>query len=108
MDLLDYLEGAEVVGHAEGPEEALRALQQTAPDVVLLDFRLVGGDGLAVLKEAKQRVPPAPVVIVLTNHTQLPYRRRCLEAGADYFFDKAKEFDQALRVLEQLIGALPV
>ena len=107
MTLLAGLEGVEVVGQANGPADALRALGQTEVDVVLLDFRLAGGDGLEVLKVAKQRMP-APVVLVLTNHNQPQYRRRCLEAGADHFFDKAKEFDQALQVLEHLTGALAV
>jgi DNA-binding NarL/FixJ family response regulator len=99
-NLLAGLEGIEIRGLAEGPDEALHLLQGTEFDAVLLDFRLKDGDAFPVLKAAKE-LHPAPMVIVLSNHSQPQYRDRCLQAGADYFFDKAGEFDRALHVLER-------
>src|SRR5205807_2321727 len=91
---------------ADGPDEALTLLECVELDAILLDFRLNGGDAFPVLKAAKER-RPAPVVLVLSNHSQPQYRQRCVEAGADHFFDKACEFDQALGVLARMAAPPP-
>src|SRR5439155_1028959 len=46
--------------------EALRLMPESKPDVVVVDMRLPDGDGLDVLRAAKQLEPP-PTVVVLTN-----------------------------------------
>jgi DNA-binding NarL/FixJ family response regulator len=103
--LLADLEGIEIVGQADGPAEAITLLRRTEPGAVLLDFRLKGGNGLPVLREAKKRQPP-PKVIVLTNHHEDQVRQACLDAGADHFFDKSTGFDQAVHILECMVGSL--
>jgi len=42
------------------------------------------------------------VVIVFTNYPYPQYRRKCIDAGADFFFDKSTEFDKVTEVLKQL------
>ncbi|NIQ79954.1 MAG: response regulator, partial [Anaerolineae bacterium] len=44
-----------------------------------------------------------PLVIVLAAFPYPQYRKKCMEAGAEYFLDKATEFDQIATVLEGLI-----
>jgi DNA-binding NarL/FixJ family response regulator len=39
------------------------------------------------------------VVIVLTNYAFSLYRHRCLQAGADFFLDKAREYERLPQVL---------
>src|SRR5664279_350427 len=51
---------------AESRDEAYRALESASVDVVLLDLRMPGSNGLDVLRELKQRRPEA-VVIVMTG-----------------------------------------
>jgi DNA-binding NarL/FixJ family response regulator len=46
-----------------------------------------------------------PVVIVLTAFPYPQYRKKCLQAGAKYFFDKSTEFEQVAEVIEQLASA---
>jgi DNA-binding NarL/FixJ family response regulator len=100
-ELISEVPGTEVVGQATDGPEALEALARLEPDVLILDIRMPGGNGIQALRAAKQRHPDLPV-IVLTNYTYPQYRERCLEAGAAYFFDKATEFERVTEVLAEL------
>lgn len=55
--------GYEVASASTG-EEALRLLEQQVFDLLLLDLKLPGIDGMSVLKEARERQPRVPVVII--------------------------------------------
>jgi DNA-binding NarL/FixJ family response regulator len=103
VELVSAVEGVAVVGQTENACGTIRAIQRLGPDVVILDIRLAEGDGLRVLKTVKAGGSP-PVIIVLTAFPYPQYRRKCLEAGAEYFLDKATEFDQIASVLERLAG----
>jgi len=41
-------------------------------------------------------------VVVLTNYAFSLYRHRCLQAGADFFLDKAREYERLPQVLEAM------
>lgn len=101
---LAELEGVELVGQSGNAPEAIEAIRQLRPDVAILDIRMPGGNGLRVLEAVKQGDAP-PVVIMLTAFAYPQYRARCLAAKADYFYDKATEFDQVFIMLEQLLCA---
>ena len=55
------------VGEAAAGEEALPLVERTKPDVLLLDVRMPGMDGLAVLKEVLARYPEQKVVMLTTS-----------------------------------------
>jgi DNA-binding NarL/FixJ family response regulator len=103
-ELIHDLDGVELVGEAGTAQTALSLVQRLNPDVVILDIRLPGGDGVNVLKAIRQQAAP-PRVIMLTAFPYPQYRKRCLEAGADFFFDKATEFNCIAEVLSQLVGS---
>lgn len=104
--LLAKIQTLIVVGQAAEASQALNAIPQLKPDVVLLDVRFPGGGGLWVLKKIKEAGWPCKV-IMLTSISSPYYRKHCLTAGADYFFDKAEEFEQVLAVLKQYAQQLP-
>ncbi|MGC9336369.1 MAG: response regulator [Anaerolineae bacterium] len=91
----------DVVGQAEDVPGSLAAIRQTRPHAVILDIRMPGGNGIKVLREVK-KMTPAPQVIMLTNFAHPQYRKKCEEAGADFFFDKSTEFDKLPQALEQV------
>ncbi len=64
--LLDLVDDIEVVGEAADGDEALAVLTAAAPDVVLLDLRLPGKDGIAVLEELRARGTLPPTIILTT------------------------------------------
>jgi DNA-binding NarL/FixJ family response regulator len=95
------LPGMDMVGQAEDAPGSLAAIRQTRPDVVILDIRMPGGNGIEVLREVK-KMNPAPRVIMFTNYAHAQYREKCVEAGADFFLDKSAEFDKLPQALEQV------
>jgi DNA-binding NarL/FixJ family response regulator len=99
---LAEIAGVELVGQSGNAGEAITAIQQLRPDVVILDIRLPGGNGIRALQAVKQGEAP-PVVIILTAFAYPQHRARYLAAGADYFFDKAAEFDQVFTVLKTFL-----
>jgi two-component system, NarL family, response regulator DevR len=101
VGLLSDLVGIEIVGQAQYPLEAFRAISALKPDVVILDIHLMGGSGIDVLQRVK-RLDPAPIVIMLTNSPTLPYRRKCMMAGADFFLDKSSEFANVKATIQGL------
>jgi two-component system response regulator DevR len=98
-ELASDIAGIEVTGQSGNPFDALDRIKSEHPDIVILDIRLPGKNGIEVLKDIK-RESPAPVVIMITNYPYRQYRQGCMAAGADYFFSKTDEFEmigQALR-----------
>lgn len=80
-----------VVGEAETPADAIAGIRRTHPDCVVLDLKLSGGSGFEVLQSLRPELPDT-TFIVLSNHSDLPYRRSCEAAGASFFLDKTTEF----------------
>ncbi len=95
-----------VVGQARDVDEALTAAWALKPDVLILDLGLPSGSGIDVLAEVK-RADPVPIVVILTNYPYPQYRKRCLELGADFFFDKSTEFDSLREAFLDLLHASP-
>ena len=96
--LLSELKGVEIIGQAKGSTEAEEAIPKLKPDVVILDIRMHGGNGIEVLKNIKKD-KNSPLVIMLTNYPYPQYRKKCKDAGANFFFDKSTEFDKVFEVL---------
>jgi CheY-like chemotaxis protein len=99
MTLLREVDGLDLF-EASGADEALRSLAVEAVDVVLLDLHMPGRTGLDVLPSIKASVP-SPLVIVLTGHPTDHHERLCLAMGADFFFDKSKDFTRVLELLDR-------
>ena len=91
----------EVVGQAENSTQAIEFIPQLKPDAVILDFRMPDGSGIDVLRSIKKESQP-PVVMMLTQHSYPEIRKRCLDAGADYFFDKSTEIEKLLDLMGML------
>ena len=90
-ELMGEINGAAVVGFADTPSDAIAGILNTRPDCVVLDYHLLGGTCIDVLHAVHPKAPSV-VFLVLTNHANPQYRRLCLEAGANWFFDKSTEF----------------
>jgi two-component system response regulator DevR len=98
---LTAIENVQIVGQAEDAYSAVTMIAKTHPDVVILDVRMPGGSGIDVLRAIKKEGSP-PKIIMLTKYPYPQYREKCLELGADYFFDKATEFDKAIELIRKL------
>jgi DNA-binding NarL/FixJ family response regulator len=103
ITMLTEIKGIEIADQAGTVEAASKVVASLRPDVVILDMHMPGGSGLDVLKSMKQDSVTS-TVIVLTNFAYPQYRKRCLQNGAEFFFDKSTEFEKVGEVLQRLIG----
>ena len=101
--LLDDLDCIDLVAEADSAMTALEQVDVVDPDVVVLDIEMPGG-GIRALQAIK-RSHPDTFVMMLTNHAGTFYRKVCLNAGADYFVDKAMEFETVPDVIASLAKA---
>jgi DNA-binding NarL/FixJ family response regulator len=102
-ETLGEIPNVEIVGQAETEAEALALLRQGDWDAAVLDLQLKQGTGLGVLKVlGKATRPPHAKIIVFTNYAFPQYRDRSMLLGADFFFDKAREFHRVREVLADL------
>lgn len=104
VEMLNEIEGVDVVGAADNADAAVADILRLLPDVAVLDIKLRAGSGLAVLEQIRRQAP-ATTTIMLTNYAGTEHRQRCLSAGADYFFDKTDEFERVKGALQELLAA---
>ncbi|MEU8954044.1 response regulator transcription factor [Streptomyces sp. NPDC048518] len=89
VGLLRAAPGVEVVGEAGDGEEAVALAARARPDVVLMDIRMPGMNGItATAKILEQAAEPAPRVLVLTTFDLDEYVYGALRAGASGFLLK--------------------
>lgn len=101
--LIGMIDSIEVVAEAGDGSEALRQIEKSSPDVVLLDITMPGMSGFEVLKQISARFPEVRV-IVLTMHEAREYAIQALRAGAAGFISKsaaAAELKQAIETVMQ-------
>lgn len=101
--LLEEDPDLEVVGQASDGDEALELLGELAPDLVFLDIRMPGLDGVAVA-DALHRLPAPPALVFVTAHGAHAVRAFELDA-IDYLlkpFERGRLRDALRRVKRRL------
>ena len=95
--------GAELVGSSAGAESAIADLSVLLPDLIVVDISLNSGNGFDVLRALQeQKLVPAAIKVVLTNHANAEYENLSLSLGANRFFDKSSETSQVLALINVL------
>ena len=125
-NLLAENECIAIVGCASEAAVAMREIPRLAPEVVILDFHLIGGSGIDVLKSIKaQRIKAqhinaqhinaqhinaqrqaSPIAIMFSSHAEPAFRRVSMKLGADFFFEKSREFDLLAQLLRSMTSSL--
>lgn len=104
--LLDFLHvpgEVEIVGFADNESDAVAAMLTQPVDVAIVDLKLREGGGMAVIERLrKSNLFPQPKIIVFTNHPFPEIRKRAMQLGADYFFDKSADYDSVRTTLQAL------
>ena len=96
-----------VVGDAQTGEQAVAKLQETSVDVVLLDVRLPGIDGIETLTRIKA-VLPALKVIMLTSYGD-EFLGPSIEAGATgYLLKRANRAEMVKAIRDVVAGGAPL
>ena len=99
--LLEVQDGIEVAGEAGDGATALALAAEHAPDVILLDLKLPGLDGIAVLGELKARGSPSRV-LVLTSATEPASASLAVRSGAAGVIYKDVDPDALVRAIRSV------
>jgi len=91
-------EGYEVAGAADGPE-AIRAVEQEPFDLILLDIRMPGMDGIEALMEIRKMSPYVPV-LMMTAYASVKTAVDALKAGAFEYLIKPLDIDELKILIE--------
>jgi DNA-binding NarL/FixJ family response regulator len=95
----------DVVGLASSGSDVLPLVEATLPDVVLLDHRMPGVDGVTCLREIKRRWPEIKV-IMLTASEDPKHIGDALEAGASAYIGKRINPDDLASTVRQVVAGV--
>lgn len=84
---------------ATSGEQALKALGECSPDVVVLDVKMPGMGGIETLREIK-RMAPLVEVVMLTGHANLEVAIQGMEMGAFDYLMKPVDIDELVYKLQ--------
>ncbi len=87
---------------SENIQDTKSKIDTLSPDILILDLKMPDGNGYEVLNYTNT-LSKKPVVIILSNFASDDTIQRCLDDGADYFFDKSKEHVKAISVIKDII-----
>jgi len=93
----------EVVGEAADGEEALREALRLEPDVVLMDVRMPGVDGIQATRDLLTKLPRPPRVLVVTTFENDDYVYDALRAGASGFLLKRSRPEEILQAVRMVV-----
>lgn len=99
--LLDDTDDMRVIGEAENGMQAIRMVEETAYDVVLLDISMPDKHGVEVLKQIKVNQPQLPV-LMLSMHPEEQYALRSMKAGAAGYLNKQSAPLQLVTAIRQV------
>jgi DNA-binding NarL/FixJ family response regulator len=103
-DILDGVEGIEVVGSAEDGAAAVALAYAVKPDIVLMDISMPGMDGIEATEKLVEMESDARVV-VLTSYSEREKITQALAAGAVSYLTKDAPPEAVIRAIRSAAGA---
>ena len=103
IDLIESDARCTVGFTSDNETQAKEALARDEYDIAIIDLQLREGSGQGVLRFLQQQANP-PLRIVLTNSAEPRIRVQCLALGAEYFFDKAREFEEVSVAIDRYLA----
>jgi DNA-binding NarL/FixJ family response regulator len=97
---------ARIVTAPEG-DTALRQIGERQPDVIFMDIRMPGKNGIVLTREIKQQYPKI-VIIVLTHLDASEYREAAFASGASFFLSKESVTIEDIQKLIETISTEPL
>ena len=90
-----------VIGEASDGADAISLVERRKPDVVVLDVRMPGMDGLEATKEILKKVP-GTAVLIFTAFSERALLDRALDSGARGYILKEAPHDDLLRAIDRI------
>lgn len=95
-----------VVGEADNGGEALAAIAELRPDVVVVDLSMPGMDGFELITLIKQAAPDVGI-LVFSGFRRDRMEAGAFEVGADAYLEKGESFERLREVTRQVAGRRP-
>lgn len=96
----------DVVGEAAEGAAAVHLAEELHPDVVVMDVRMAGLDGIGAARELRSHVPEA-LVVILSMHDDSGTRAEANQAGAAAFVGKQEGISRLFEVIRTIAGHEP-
>ena len=90
-----------LVGTADNEDDALERIDESHPDVAIIDINLREGSGIGVLSRLARLDDAPPMRIVYTNHCTKRVLEQCARLGATHVIPKGGGVEKLLDVLEE-------
>src|SRR5271169_3965449 len=100
--IMEHEEDLMVCGEAETVRDAMAAVRDLRPDVVVADLSLKQGDGIELVRDVRAHFPQLPI-LVLSMHDETIYAERMLSAGANGYIMKQAASEQFLVSLRRVL-----
>jgi DNA-binding NarL/FixJ family response regulator len=101
--MIDRTPDLAICGEAEDVSEALKAIGELKPDLVLVDISLGSGSGIDLVKAIKTKFGDLPV-LVISMHDESLYAERALRAGAMGYVMKHERGKRVLAAISRVLG----
>jgi DNA-binding NarL/FixJ family response regulator len=102
IKLIEQEDGLEVCGEAGSVPDALRAIGELAPDVILVDISLEDSNGLELIKTIDDMGLKIPT-LVLSMHDESLYAEHALKAGASGYVMKQAAATTLVQAIEKVL-----
>ena len=93
------------VNTAEGAEQALKILQLENIDIIFLDLKLFGINGIELCRKIRE-TKPVSIIYAITGWSPLFEIEECREAGFDDYFEKPLDMDMLLKLVAEAFARI--
>jgi DNA-binding NarL/FixJ family response regulator len=101
--LLGTIPELRITGRATTCDAALTMARELRPDIIVMDVRLPGTDGIAVTRQLANELPES-VIVILSLYGDPETRRQSREAGAQAFVAKHDMGEELLATIQELMA----
>jgi two-component system, response regulator YesN len=99
------LKEIEIVGEAENGRKAIQLAHQFAPDIIIMDIKMPGIDGIEAVKLIKDQQPHIKV-IMLSAFDKFEYARQVMQQGVKEYLLKPARKDELVAAVERVLSEL--
>jgi DNA-binding NarL/FixJ family response regulator len=101
--LIDQEDDLHICGQAEDAHQAMRAIRELNPDLVIVDVTLRTTSGIDLIKDIKIQFPDLPV-LTLSMHDEALYAERALRAGAKGYIMKQEAPEEVVTAIRRVLS----
>ncbi len=101
-EMLSDIQNINWLGHAFTLSDAYINIIEKNPEVIILDIQMKEESGFELLEFLRDKHPEIQVMM-FTNLSYMPYRKKSMELGAKYFLDKSTEFEKIPEILTTIL-----